>query len=109
MPLSRNLGTLTSWNPLGLSRPVTEIFFFSLQVVNRLLQYHPSTNSLPDQRRELKTTGTVPELSRLRVKSGMQQEAAEKLQLALLITLSDNYYQGYICERPTRCTQTFSH
>jgi hypothetical protein len=23
LPLSRNLGTLTSWNPLGLSRPVT--------------------------------------------------------------------------------------
>jgi hypothetical protein len=23
MPLSRNMGTLTSWNPLGLSRPVT--------------------------------------------------------------------------------------
>jgi len=23
MPLSRNLGTLTSWNPLGHSRPVT--------------------------------------------------------------------------------------
>jgi len=22
VPLSRNLGTLTSWNPLGLSRPV---------------------------------------------------------------------------------------
>jgi hypothetical protein len=23
VPLSRNLGTLTSWNPLGYSRPVT--------------------------------------------------------------------------------------
>jgi len=23
VPLSRNLGTLTSWKPLGLSRPVT--------------------------------------------------------------------------------------
>jgi hypothetical protein len=23
VPLSRNLGTLTSWNPVGLSRPVT--------------------------------------------------------------------------------------
>jgi len=26
--LSRNLGTLTSWNPLGLSRPVMGLFFF---------------------------------------------------------------------------------
>jgi hypothetical protein len=24
-PLSRNLGALTSWNPLGLSRPVTGV------------------------------------------------------------------------------------
>ena len=31
VPLSRNLGTLTSWNPLGLSRPVMGLFcFFSL-------------------------------------------------------------------------------
>ena len=27
VPLSRNLGTLTSWNPLGLSRPVTGLIF----------------------------------------------------------------------------------
>ena len=27
MPLSRNLGTLTSWNPLGLSRPVTGLTY----------------------------------------------------------------------------------
>ena len=25
--LSRNLGTLTSWNPLGLSRPVTGMLY----------------------------------------------------------------------------------
>ena len=28
MPLSRNLGALTSWNPLGLSRPVTGLLYF---------------------------------------------------------------------------------
>ena len=28
MPLSRNLGTLTSWNPLGLSRPVMGLILF---------------------------------------------------------------------------------
>jgi hypothetical protein len=27
MPLSRNLGTLTSWNPLGHSRPVTGLIY----------------------------------------------------------------------------------
>ena len=29
VPLSRNLGTLTSWNPLGLSRPVTGLIYLS--------------------------------------------------------------------------------
>jgi len=28
VPLSRNLGTLTSWNPLGLFRPVTGLIFY---------------------------------------------------------------------------------
>jgi hypothetical protein len=27
VPLSRNLGTLTSWNPLGHSRPVTGLLY----------------------------------------------------------------------------------
>ena len=31
MPLSRNLGTLTSWNPLGLSGPVTGLLLLSTQ------------------------------------------------------------------------------
>ena len=30
MPLSRNLGALTSWNPLGLSRPVMGLIYFYL-------------------------------------------------------------------------------
>ena len=30
MPLSRNLGTLTSWNPLGHSRPLTGLLYFLL-------------------------------------------------------------------------------
>jgi hypothetical protein len=29
VPLSRNLGTLTSWNPLGHSRPVTGLLYVS--------------------------------------------------------------------------------
>ena len=50
VPLSRNLGALTSWNPLGLSRPVTGllylfylfnivslIFFWRNQVKHRIL------------------------------------------------------------------------
>ena len=30
VPLSRNLGTLTSWNPLGLSRPVMGLIYLYL-------------------------------------------------------------------------------
>ena len=30
MPLSRNLGTLTSWNPLGLSGPVMGLLYLYL-------------------------------------------------------------------------------
>jgi len=30
VPLSRNLGTLTSWNPLGLSRPVMGLIYIYL-------------------------------------------------------------------------------
>ena len=30
VPLSRNLGTLTLWNPLGLSRPVTGLLYHYL-------------------------------------------------------------------------------
>ena len=30
VPLSRNLGTLTSWNPLGLSRPVMGLIYLFL-------------------------------------------------------------------------------
>jgi len=39
VPLSRNLGTLTSWNPLGLSRPVMELLYLLpiFQAVNAIL------------------------------------------------------------------------
>jgi hypothetical protein len=30
VPFSRSLGTLTSWNPLGHSRPVTGLLYFLL-------------------------------------------------------------------------------
>jgi len=33
VPLSRNLGALTSWNPLGLSRPVMGLLYLYLYVV----------------------------------------------------------------------------
>ena len=38
MPLSRNLGTLTSWNPLGHSRPVTGLLFTNVFRRNRHFQ-----------------------------------------------------------------------
>jgi hypothetical protein len=33
MPLSRNLGTLTSWDPLGLSRPLTGLLYLLPHVI----------------------------------------------------------------------------
>ena len=35
VPLSRNLGTLTSWNPLGHSRPVTGLIYLLPAVSNQ--------------------------------------------------------------------------
>ena len=42
VPLSRNLGTLTSWNPLGHFRPVTGLFTFTFLSVKTLsgLDFH---------------------------------------------------------------------
>ena len=37
MPLSRNLGTLTSWNPLGLSRPVMGLLYLYLLLMGYVL------------------------------------------------------------------------
>ena len=34
VPLSRNLGTLTSWNPLGHSRPVTGLLYLYIYFIN---------------------------------------------------------------------------
>jgi len=34
VPLSRNLGTLTYWNPLGHSRPVTGLLYLLVLVSN---------------------------------------------------------------------------
>jgi len=31
VPLSRNLGTLASWNPLGLSRPETGLLYLYIE------------------------------------------------------------------------------
>jgi hypothetical protein len=33
MPLSCNLGTLTSWNTLGHSRPITGLFYLYLDAI----------------------------------------------------------------------------
>ena len=38
VPLSRNLGTLTSWNPLGLSRPVMGLLYLFIYQYFRGLQ-----------------------------------------------------------------------
>jgi len=38
MPLSRNLGALTSWNPLGLSRPVMGLLYLYLYNVSERVQ-----------------------------------------------------------------------
>jgi hypothetical protein len=43
VPLSRNLGTITSWNPLGHSRPVTGLLYLFTAIHYKLL----ATNTLP--------------------------------------------------------------
>ena len=40
VPLSRNLGTLTSRNPLGLSRPVTGLLYFFYFTKNKMAGLH---------------------------------------------------------------------
>jgi hypothetical protein len=55
MPLSRNLGTLTSWNPLGLSRSVMGlpyVFFYHANFTNLPLSRQNKFTQLPY--RELK-------------------------------------------------------
>ena len=37
VPLARNVGTLTSWNPLGPSGPVTGLFYLYFLQVNSML------------------------------------------------------------------------
>jgi hypothetical protein len=39
VPLSRNLGTLTSWNPLGHSRSVTGLLYLYLYLYHKLLVF----------------------------------------------------------------------
>ena len=39
MPLSRNLGILTSWNPPGLSKPVMGLLYFFTELYPQLRQY----------------------------------------------------------------------
>jgi len=58
VPLSRNLGTLTSWNPLGLPRPVMGLlylFFYQALTFRRLMSttvdpYRGRTASLTSKR-----------------------------------------------------------
>jgi len=47
VPLSRNLGTLTSWNPLGLSRPVMGLLYLYLllQLVGFIIRIYRDARS----------------------------------------------------------------
>jgi len=42
VPLSRNLGTLTSWNPLGLSRPVMRLLYIYIYIYHLIWLLHVS-------------------------------------------------------------------
>ena len=48
VPLSRNMGTLTSWNPLGLSRPVMVLLYLYLYTAYRPITRQPSTTLLQE-------------------------------------------------------------
>ena len=45
LPLSRNLGTLTSWDPLGLSTPVTELLYLLTSTTRALFSSTSSSIS----------------------------------------------------------------
>ena len=54
VPLSWNLGTLTSWNPLGHSRPVTELLYLHYygghQIKEDSMEYACSTHGTEEKR-----------------------------------------------------------
>ena len=73
VPLSRNLGTLNSWNPLGHSRPVTGLlylYFLPNCAAPRLPNVNPLNAELNPICHLLALLGgaTIVVVSRLRVK-----------------------------------------
>jgi hypothetical protein len=56
VPLSRNLGTLTFWNPLGHPRPVTGLHYLFLLIyqISRIsIQWEPSCFTQSDERTDI--------------------------------------------------------
>jgi hypothetical protein len=50
VPLSRNLGTLTSWNPLGHPRPVMGLLYlYLINTINTINTTFRGTGSLSEQ------------------------------------------------------------
>jgi len=67
MPLSRNLGTLTSWNLLGYSRPVTGLLYLYVDFLLVPVRggVHPRAIALPEGLCPMITTGIESQTFRL--------------------------------------------
>jgi len=64
VPLSQNLGTLTSWNPLGHSRPVMGLIYLTVPVVPAEIRAHTKgctrwATSLPEDKQLLKCRASL--------------------------------------------------
>jgi hypothetical protein len=69
VPLSRNLGTLTSWNPLGHSRPVTGLQYLYLYIYYFTCLYFFSKFKEKKERKKVKQS---------RYRSGVAQRVPER-------------------------------
>ena len=58
VPFSRNLGALTSWNPLGLSRPVMGLLYLLLLLLH--LPYHQQNLTISWQRIQIRSLLDMP-------------------------------------------------
>ena len=85
VPLSRNLGTLTSWNPLGLSRPVMGLLYLYIYTYTYTHTQTSGANLFCASRNSIRTH-SVPVLRQ--VHSLLQSEFIRKCDLGLPFSVS---------------------
>ena len=100
MPLSRNLGTLTSWNPLGLIRPVMGLLYIFLLLLLLILTIIIIIPPPPTT-----TTTTIQNfLAQGLVNSEREKNNNFFTAVSLLTRLRINVFRYFISPFPRRCT-----